>query len=257
MFVPLHDRNGLKHIKRQYVTHGLIVLNVAIWLLTGPLATEDLVQASVLGLGFIPAVVFGSAVLDPSLVLVPSQLTSITYAFLHGNVVHLATNMLFLWVFGDNVEDALGHVRFLLFYLLCAVAGAFAHGALVPTSQSPLIGASGAIAGVVSAYVLLHPRVRIWVLVFFRFPLPLPAFIPLLFWIGQQFWMLGLSQDDNVSWGAHVGGIAAGALLVIFMRRPGVPLFDRAIVTLKAIEQQSAAPARAEGDTRDSIGRKP
>ncbi|MDI6839056.1 MAG: rhomboid family intramembrane serine protease [Rhizobiaceae bacterium] len=254
MFVPLHDRNGLKHIKRQYVTHGLIVLNVAIWLLTGPLATEDVVQASVLGLGFIPAVVFGNAVLDPSLVLVPSLLTSITYAFLHGNVVHLATNMLFLWVFGDNVEDALGHVRFMFFYLLCAVAGAFAHGALIPASQSPLIGASGAIAGVVSAYVLLHPRVRIWVLVLFRFPLPLPAFIPLLFWIGQQFWMLGLSRDDNVSWGAHVGGIAAGALLVVFMRRPGVPLFDRAIVTPKAIEQHFAAPTPVQGDTRDSIG---
>lgn len=254
MFVPLHDRNGLKHIKRQYVTHGLIVLSVAIWLVTGPLATEGVVQASLLGLGFIPAVVFGNAVLEPSLILVPSPLTSITYAFLHGNLVHLASNMLFLWVFGDNVEDALGHVRFLLFYLLCAVVGAFAHGALVPASQSPLIGASGAIAGVVSAYVLLHPRVRIWVLVFFRFPLPLPAFIPLLFWIGQQFWMLGLSQDDNVSWGAHVGGIAAGALLVTFMRRPGVPLFDRAIVTSRAIEQHSAAPTPAHGDTRDSIG---
>ncbi|RCW26034.1 membrane associated rhomboid family serine protease [Ciceribacter lividus] len=257
MFIPLHDRNGLKHIRRQYVTHSLIALNVVIWLLTGPFAAQEIVQASLLGLGFIPAVVFGNAVLEPSLVLVPSPLTSITYAFLHGNVVHLASNMLFLWVFGDNVEDALGHVRFLLFYLLCAVAGAFAHGALVPTSQSPLIGASGAIAGVVSAYVVLHPRVRIWVLVLFRFPLPLPAFIPLLFWIGQQFWMLRFSQGDNVSWGAHVGGIAAGALLVILMRRPGVPLFDRAIVTPRAVEQRSIASAPTDGETRDSVGWKP
>lgn len=252
MFIPLHDRNGLKHIKRQYVTHGLIAFNVVVWLLTGPLASQEIVQASVLGLGFIPAVVFGSAVLDPSLVLVPDQLTLITYAFLHGNAIHLATNMLFLWVFGDNVEDALGHIRFLLFYLLCAVAGALAHGAIVPASQNPLIGASGAIAGVVSAYVLLHPRVRIWVLVLFRFPLPLPAFVPLLFWIGQQFWMLGLSRDDNVSWGAHVGGIAAGALLVIFMRRPGVPLFDRTVVTPRAVERRVAAPSSGQGETREA-----
>ena len=104
------------------------------------------------------------------------------------------------------------HLRFLVFYLLCAIAGALFHGLVGMTSQAPLIGASGAIAGVVAAYLMLHPRVKIWVLVFMRVPLPLPAFVPLILWTGQQFVMLALEPDGSVSWGAHVGGIVAGAV---------------------------------------------
>ncbi|MBC7337746.1 MAG: rhomboid family intramembrane serine protease, partial [Clostridia bacterium] len=140
--------------------------------------------------------------------------------------------------FGDNVEDALGHIRFLIFYLACAAAGALFHALVAPLSQAPLIGASGAVSGVVAAYLMLHPKVRIWVLVLFRFPLPLPAFVPLAFWIGQQFFMLLADGETNVSWGAHVGGILAGAILVLFMRRRGVPLFDRTIVTPAAVRHR-------------------
>ncbi|MFP3519824.1 rhomboid family intramembrane serine protease, partial [Pseudomonas sp. SIMBA_077] len=89
--------------------------------------------------------------------------------------------------------------------------------------QAPLIGASGAISGIVAAYLVLHPRVKVWVLVFFRVPLPLPAFIPLLLWVGQQFFMLVISTDGDVSWGAHVGGILAGAILVLLLKRRDVP----------------------------------
>lgn len=245
MFIPLHDRNSLKHIKVQYITISLIVMNVAIWLVTAVLP-ETIMAAGVFGLGFIPAVTFGSAMLDPSLVIVPENATILTYAFLHGDFWHLASNMLFLWVFGDNVEDALGHFKFLVFYLLCAVAGALFHGLVTPLSQNPLIGASGAVAGVVAAYFMLHPKVRVWVLVLFRFPLPLPAFIPLLLWIGQQFVMLATDHGSNVSWGAHVGGIIAGMALVLVMRRRGVPLFDRVIVTPRAVEHETSfvtAPA--------------
>ncbi|MGV8939110.1 MAG: rhomboid family intramembrane serine protease [Allorhizobium sp.] len=242
MFIPLYDRNALKHIKKQYVTIGLIATNVLVWILTGVLAPSDVAEASVYSLGFIPAIIFGDATLEPGLVLVPEDATVITYAFLHNDIMHLASNMVFLWVFGDNVEDALGHIRFLLFYLLCALAGALFHGLLQPLSQAPLIGASGAIAGVVAAYVLLHPKVRIWVLVLFRFPLPLPAFIPLALWIGQQFWMLATEGESNVSWGAHVGGIVAGALLVLVLRRRGVPLFDRTIVTPRAVTHEANFP---------------
>ncbi len=110
-----------------------------------------------------------------------------------------------------------------------------------PLSQNPLIGASGAVAGVVAAYIMLHPKVRVWVLVLFRFPLPLPAFLPLILWIGQQFFMLATDHESNVSWGAHVGGILAGAVLVVFLRRRGVPLFDRTIVTPKAVEHEAPA----------------
>jgi len=242
MFIPLHDRNALKHIRVQYVTIGLIVLHVLAYLAT-IVISADATDAAVFSLGFIPAIVFDYAVLDPSVALVPSNATLFTYSFLHADLMHLGTNMLFLWVFGDNVEDAMGHIRFLLFYLLCAAAGALVHGLVGPQSTLPLIGASGAVAGVVSAYLMLHPKVRVWVLVFFRIPLPMPAFIPLALWVGQQFVMLATDFGSYVSWGAHVGGILAGAVLVLVLRRRGVPLFDRTIVTPRAVEHVQAPPA--------------
>ncbi|MDX0522085.1 rhomboid family intramembrane serine protease [Sinorhizobium medicae] len=242
MFIPLHDRNELKHIRMQYVTIALILTNIVVWLVTVPVASEEFANAAILGLGYIPAIIFDYADLDPSLVIVPDGFTFLTYSFLHGDLSHLAMNMLFLWVFGDNVEDALGHFRFLVFYLLCAAAGAFAHGLLDLASEAPLIGASGAISGVVAAYFLLHPKVRVWVLVLFRIPLPLPAAIPLAFWIGQQFFMLVADTDSGISWSAHVGGIVAGLLLVVILRRRGVPLFDRTIVTPRAVEHRTKAP---------------
>ncbi|MBR0554263.1 rhomboid family intramembrane serine protease [Ciceribacter sp. L1K23] len=242
MFIPLHDRNALKHIRRQYVTLGLIILNVVGYVLTVLSMPEEIATAAIFSFGFIPAVVFDYAALDPSLALVPPDATVLTYSFLHADLMHLCTNMLFLWVFGDNVEDALGHLRFLIFYLLCAAAGAYFHGLVGPQSQVPLIGASGAVSGVIAAYLLLHPKVRVWVLVLFRFPLPLPAAIPLVFWIGQQFVMLATDFGSNVSWGAHVGGIFAGGLLVLVMRRRGVPLFDRTIVTPRSVKHEEASP---------------
>ena len=238
MFIPLHDTNSLKHIRVQYVTISLIVVNVVTWLITGLVAPETVTQAATVGLGYIPAVAFDYAYLPPELWLVPDAATYITYAFLHGDFWHLASNMLFLWVFGDNVEDALGHVRYLIFYLLCAAGGAFFHGVLMQQSEAPLIGASGAISGVVAAYVILHPRVRVWVLVLFRFPLPLPAFIPLLIWVGQQFLMLVIDPDSGISWGAHVGGIITGTVLVLLLKRRDVPLFDRTLVTPKAVRRE-------------------
>ena len=199
MFIPLHDANSLKHIKLQYVTFGLIAANVIVYLFTA-LGSENAVQAAVFGLGYIPSVVFDSAELPPEYVFVPEDFTYITYAFLHGDIFHLGGNMLFLWVFGDNVEDALGHIRFLVFYLLCAAAGAFTHGLLAPDSQMPLIGASGAIAGTVAAYLILHPRVKIWVLAFGRIPLRVPAYILLVLWIGFQFAMFAMAGEDQISW---------------------------------------------------------
>ncbi|MET0173961.1 MAG: rhomboid family intramembrane serine protease [Agrobacterium vaccinii] len=245
MFIPLHDANSLKHIKLQYVTLSLIGINVLVWLLTGVLADDAAAGTATLGLGFIPAVIFDYAYLDPAVKLVPEGATVITYAFLHLGFWHLASNMVFLWVFGDNVEDAFGHVRFLLFYIACAAAGALFHGLVSQTSEAPLIGASGAVSGVVAAYMLLHPRVRVWVLVFMRIPLPLPAFIPLAFWIAQQFFMFLFGMQDRVSWSAHVGGIIAGVVLVLFLRRRGVPLFDRTIVTPRAVQHKNQGPQAA------------
>ncbi len=248
MFIPLHDANSLDHIRLQYVTLSLIALNVFAYVITVA-GGDTFFEASVLGLGYIPAVMHDYADLAPSMVVVPEQATYITYAFLHGDIMHLGGNMLFLWVFGDNIEDALGHVKFLVFYLACAVAGAWLHGFLAPESDAPLIGASGAVAGIIAAYVILHPSVRVWVLAFGRIPLRLPAWIPLLGWVGLQFAMLVAMPEDMVSWAAHAGGIVAGALLVLVLRRRGVPLFDRAIVTprgaIVAGEEDASIPPPA------------
>ncbi len=246
MFIPLHDANSLKHIKAQYVTIGLIVVNVVVFFLTIA-GGDDQAYATVVSYGYIPSVALNGATLPPHLAVVPPSATYVTYAFLHGDIFHLGGNMLFLWVFGDNVEDALGHLRFLAFYLICAIAGALLHGLMLPGSNVPLVGASGAIAGIVAAYLILHPRVKIWVLAFARIPLRIPAWIVLALWIGFQFLMLAIMGEDEVSWAAHVGGILAGTALVFVMRRRGVPLFDQEIVTPEAVETSSGPRRRPPG----------
>jgi membrane associated rhomboid family serine protease len=241
MFIPLHDANSLKHIKMQYVTIGLIVFDAVIYLFT-VLHGQGFAEATAVSLGYIPAVAFDHAELPPQLELVPESFTYLTYAFLHSDIFHLGGNMLFLWVFGDNVEDALGHIRFLVFYLLCAAGGALLHGLVVPNSQMPLIGASGAIAGIVTAYLVLHPRVKIWVLAFGRIPLRIPAWIAILAWILFQFGMMLFGDEEQISWACHVGGILTGAALVLILKRRGVPVLDREIVTPRsvAVDQTSA-----------------
>ena len=114
MFIPLHDSNSLHYIKLQYVTIGLIAANVIVYFMT-VLGGEAFSNAAVLGLGFIPSVVHNTAELSPQFVIIPEDFSYLTYAFLHADIFHLGGNMLFLWVFGDNVEDALGHVRYLIF----------------------------------------------------------------------------------------------------------------------------------------------
>jgi membrane associated rhomboid family serine protease len=248
LFIPLHDANSLKSIRFQFVTFGLILANVLIYLLTN-FSSEDFQIGAILGFGYIPSVAFDTVELPPGYDIIPEDLTYITYAFLHSDMWHLGGNMLFLWVFGDNVEDALGHVKFLIFYLLCAIAGALFHGLVAPASEAPLIGASGAIAGVVAAYLILHPRVKIWVLVFARIPLRLPAYIMLVLWIGFQFVMFATGGDEQISWSCHVGGIIAGAILVLLLKRRDVPIFDREIVSPRAVkvEQPSAVePIKAQ-----------
>jgi membrane associated rhomboid family serine protease len=255
MFIPLHDANSLQHIKLQYVTIGLIAANALVFLFTS-LGGENVSNAAAVELGYIPSTVFGNAVRPPSLTLVPDYATFITYSFLHSDIFHIGGNMLFLWVFGDNVEDALGHVRYLVFYLACAAAGAFVHGLAAETSDAPLIGASGAIAGVVAAYLILHPRVKVWILAFARIPLRLPAWIVLALWIAFQFVMFVAGGEDEVSWGAHVGGILAGAVLVVLLRRRDQPVLDREIMTPRSVRvEQESAMRPAEGGPAARWGR--
>ena len=228
MFIPLHDHNGLKSIRLQYVTLLLIATNVIIWLLMAGQQLGDFTQANAIfySYGFIPAVVGDVTELPPEFVVIPENASYVTYAFLHAGFMHLAGNMLFLWVFGDNVEDSTGHFRFFVFYLLCAAAGALAHQLVVPDSQVPLVGASGAAAGIVGAYLILHPKVKLWVLVLGRIPLRLSAGWVLGAWIAYQIFSLVADSEDEVSWAAHVGGFFAGALLIFVFKRREVPLFD-------------------------------
>ncbi len=241
MFIPLHDANRLRHIRFQYVTVGLIVVNFIVFALTW-FGTENVQVAAILGLGYIPSVAFDNAELPPEYMLVPETLTYLTYSFLHNDIWHIGGNMLFLWVFGDNVEDAMGHVRFLVFYLASAAGGALFHGLVAPVSQAPLIGASGAIAGVVTAYLMLHPRVKIWVLAFGRIPLRIPAYITLALWIAFQFVMFAMGGEEQISWACHIGGIVTGAILVLLLRRRGVPLFGRGEAAERAAEVSSPSP---------------
>lgn len=231
MFVPLSDANGLKHLPFQYVTVSLIAINTLIFVVFGSGIVFDAAEATAYGYGLIPAVFTDYRELPPEIWSIGDNGSLITYQFLHGGWMHLISNMLFLWVFGDNVEDALGHFRFLIFYLLCGVAAALLHTAFQPLSEAPLVGASGSVAGVIAAYLMLHPHVRVWVLALGRLPLRLPAWVVLGFWIGLQIVsILIASEDDDIAWWAHIGGLIAGAILVVFMKRRNVPLFDRGII---------------------------
>ena len=196
------------------VTIGLIVLNVLVYLLQQSLTDTGQAQLF-LAFGLVPAHF--------------SLLTAFTALFIHGGIAHLGGNMLFLWIFGDNVEDRLGHLRFLAFYLLCGFGATLAQTALHPHSLLPMVGASGAIAGVMGAYLVLYPRSR--VLMLFPFPpilFELPAVFFLAFWFIMQF-LNGINQlpvfqrnqiSGGVAFWAHVAGFAAGAALVLAFRRP-------------------------------------
>jgi membrane associated rhomboid family serine protease len=231
MFVPLHDDNPLKDIAFPYVNIALILLNVVVF----AFEAAGLSEAAVASFAVIPSELLKASALTPlretveQTVAVPEQLTLLSYMFFHGDIFHLGGNMLFLWVFGDNVEDAMGHIRYLVFYLICGIAAGLVHTAVTPGSEGPLIGASGAVAGVIAAYLMLHPRVRVWVLAFQAIPLRLSAAVVLGVWVITQVIMVLLPEIGPVAWWAHIGGLIAGALLVLVFRRPGVPLFDKGL----------------------------
>jgi membrane associated rhomboid family serine protease len=149
----------------------------------------------------------------------------ISYMFLHADVVHLLGNMIFLWVFGDNVEEAMGRVRFLVFYLLCGFVGGLAFFVTDVHSLTPLIGASGAIAGVVVAYAMLRPCAKITALVI-AIPVRVSAYWVIGFFVFMQFINLGSASASEVAYWCHVGGMAAAVVLFPLMRQPGVVLFE-------------------------------
>ncbi|MBL8568086.1 MAG: rhomboid family intramembrane serine protease [Phreatobacter sp.] len=225
MFLPLADQNPHRRIDTPYVTFALIGLNIAVFLFTTGLVSSQAANMNALGLGLIPAVITDKASLAPNLVLVPAQATWLTYMFMHAGWMHLIGNMLFLWVFADNVEDAMGHARFLIFYLLCGFLGGGLHLVLNTGSQAPLVGASGAISGVLAAYLMLFPRVRVFGLAFNIIPITIPVWLALGAWVLLQVFHLFTAQGGDTAWSAHVGGLIAGAALVWLFKMPDVGLF--------------------------------
>jgi membrane associated rhomboid family serine protease len=230
---PIRDDNP--HYLTPYATFLIIGLNVFAWIFLQGFGMEPALSGSVCRLGLIPAELLelvppGTRVaLGPDAVCVlggsswPSVLTSM---FMHGGWFHLIGNMWFLWIFGNNVEDSMGHVRFVVFYLLCGLAAAALQIATSPSSPVPMVGASGAIGGVMGAYVLLYPRVRVHMLVVLGFYVTTFA-VPAVFMLGYWFVIQVVSglasvgaEGGGVAFWAHVGGFVAGLILVLVFRNP-------------------------------------
>jgi membrane associated rhomboid family serine protease len=241
---PIRDDNPT--LGRSTVTVAIVVLNVLAWVFVQGLGSEAALARSVCELGAIPGALLGrvpggtSVPLGPGMVCQiaddPHWLTVVTHMFLHGGWFHLVGNLWFLWVFGDNVEDAMGGARFALFYLLCGFAAFAAQTLSSPSSAIPMVGASGAIGGVMGAYARLYPRAPVHLMVvFFVFVnrTVVPAFLMLGYWFLIQ--VLGgipslASDAGGVAFWAHVGGFLAGVLLIPAFSKPARVAAHRALV---------------------------
>ena len=236
MFLPVRDENPT--LDASVATIALIGLNVFAWVFIQGLGFDEArLTASVCRLGAIPGVLLGNhaeaaalaAQLDSPCPIAPTAdwATVITSMFMHAGWLHLIGNMWFLWVFGDNVEDAMGHMRFGVFYVLCGLAAFFAQALADPVSPVPMVGASGAIGGTLGAYARLYPRARVHVLgvfLFFFRRFVVPAAVVLGLWFLLQivsgFPGLGTSAAGGVAFWAHAGGFLTGLVLVGFFTDP-------------------------------------
>ena len=217
-FLPLFDDNPTK--QRPLISWLIIALCVFVYLYQSGLSPRAGFEF-VVYYGVVPARLFSEF----------DIFTVLSSMFLHGGFMHLASNMLYLWIFGDNVEDAMGRGRFICFYSLCGGAAALTQGLIDPSSPIPLIGASGGIAGILGAYIMLHPRATIkvfmWIIIFVRL-INVPAWIVLSIWIGGQFIAIPealTSQGGGVAYFAHIGGFLAGVVLVALFKKPTIRLF--------------------------------
>jgi len=206
--IPLRDDNPTQTIP--FVTLGLLAANIVIFIyqsMLGPMGETFVKQYAAIP---IQVLHWGSSGHS-----FPLPYTLFSAMFLHGNFLHLGGNMLFLWIFGNNIEDYLGHIRFILFYLICGLVSAFAHILTSQNSPIPMVGASGAISGVLGAYFLLYPRAGVETLVFFFYfirIIRLPAGLFLGLWFLMQ--VLNAPMGGGVAWYAHIGGFVSGLVLI-------------------------------------------
>ena len=220
MVFPLYDDNSDRH-STPWVNYLFIAINILVFVFLQGLGTNERFTYALSTVPF--EIVTGRDVLVPT--PVPLYFTLITSMFMHGGIAHIAGNMLFLWIFGDQIEDRLGHIKYLIFYLVCGVLASLAHvfttALLAGNDQSmmiPSLGASGAISGVLGGYILLHPSRRVTVILF-RFLTQVPAYVAIGIWFVFQLisglGMLGEgSQQGGVAYAAHIGGFIAGVVLI-------------------------------------------
>jgi len=268
--IPIHDDNPTQI--KPYVTWTIIAICVLAFLWQVSLGGEG--RRVVLSLGLIPSNLLGTRVLAPDLVMVLAWLSVLTSMFLHGGWMHLIGNMVYLWVFGNNVEDAMGHVKFVIFYVLSGLGAAAGQILSDPSSTVPMIGASGAVSGVLGAYLLLYPHARVTLLLWFGFliyPIKIRALWVLGIWIGLQFF--NAAGDDGaggVAWWAHIGGFLVGMALIPFFRYRHIPMFghgkethepETSVKTFSAVRRRttgkSAFPSTSDPWVKRNRPRKP
>jgi membrane associated rhomboid family serine protease len=220
MVMPLYDENPFRMPQTPVVSWSLIGVTIVAFILEFSANDDPLVIANQFGI--VPAAVTGTYQFPGA---ISPYLALFTYQFLHADVVHLIGNLIFLWVFADNIEDSLGRWRFLAFYLLVGALAALAFVFSDPSSKVPLIGASGSISGVVIAYLMLRPCAKLTALVM-GIPLRISAYWIIAVFIAIQFMNLGAAAGSDVAWWCHVGGMAAGAILFPLMKRRDVRLFE-------------------------------
>jgi membrane associated rhomboid family serine protease len=220
--IPLKDSNPTERFP--IITVVFITLNVLVFLYEVSLG-KDNVESFVGAFSLVPARLFHAGTVVPG--PVPVGITIFTSQFLHGGLLHLIGNMLYLWIFGNNVEDAMGRFRFIVFYLLCGAMASMAHALMNARSTIPMIGASGAISGILGAYMLLYPKARVltlFTLGFFVRMIEVPAMMVLGFWFVFQFLSALVAKGaGGVAWYAHIGGFLAGLVLIILFKRSDVP----------------------------------
>lgn len=233
MIIPIGDEIERTATPFQFATIILIACCVGLWGWLVNLPPDEGNQAF-FSLSLIPSIFFGFRFHPEGFAIVPPELTIITSMFMHASWSHIIGNMIYLWVFGSSLEEACGHARFVIFYLLCGIGAGLGQALVDPASPVPMVGASGAISGLLAAYMLVYPYNKVTLLVmligFVR--IRLPAMLVIGFWIFyQMFEMFAAAaapepQAGGVAWTAHVGGFATGAVLIFLLRRPGVKMMQ-------------------------------
>ena len=213
--IPLKDDNPTSG--RPIITYFLIGLCVVVFLMQ--LGSQSYKSGQLFySYGLIPSVLMGNKQLPIELYAVPAFVTIFTSMFMHGGFMHLIGNMLYMWIFADNIEDNLGPKRFIIFYILCGIGAAMTQVLMDVNSQIPMVGASGAIGGVLGAYLINHPKAKVLVLIpfgFFSQLIKIKALYVLGFWFILQF----ISSGGGVAYAAHIGGFVSGMILILFFNK--------------------------------------